>query len=195
MLAILLTAQLALANDGTPASLHAAVQGEQQDVTLTLSVVKGGEPGMGAVYHLERDGAPLLSSHTFDEAEALSSLTRCRGGAVWDCTDHPELCEDCDQDGTPECNLEEGDWCEEVLSFEVIDECVPPGEQTWVLTAQDWEWFESSVSLTVEDRGLVCEDPPAEITCATGSAPAGLAGLLMGLLGLGALGSRRRRGR
>ena len=195
MLAILLAAQLALANDGTPASLHAAVQGQQQDVTLTLTVVKGGEPGMGAVYDLARDDSSLLASHTFEESEALSSLTRCRGGAEWDCTDHPELCEDCDQDGTPECNLDEDGWCEEVFSFEVTDECAPPGQQTWVLTAQDWDWFESSQTLIVEDRGLVCDEPPVEIDCATGTAPAGLSGLLLGLLGLGALGTRRRRGR
>lgn len=187
----------ARANDGTPPWIQDVVQ-EGQDVDLTLAIVDRGEPGLSSTFQVirtERDGEEtvVMDDHVFATSEASSSADpTCRW---WDdenpadCEDEAVGCDDCDHDGTPECD----GWCQTAWYFVVTDTCVPTGDTSWTLaTVEAGEAIpETSASLRVTDSGETCR------ACGCGASPGPAASLAlagMGLVGLVALrGGRRRR--
>ena len=182
--AVLLSPDLAQANDGTPPWIHEAIQ-EGQDVRLVVGVVDNGEPGWGDAIDVFRDGKVIFDDERFHGSDALSQEKGCRGWDTGDyCEDEENFCEDCDEDGTPEC----AGWCETTGTFELVDKCVPAGEHTWSIG-----WWESDPLFGAEVLEVTRERPcVGGCSCGTtGPLAPWLAGLGLLVVGLAAL---RRRG-
>jgi hypothetical protein len=149
----------ALANDGTPPNIFALLQ-QGSDVSVTVRIIDGGEPGLEQAYSLTRvqgDGeVTVFAGRTFLPDEAASATPQCRGGSddTEYCAEDPEgECLDCDGDGTPECATYFDGWCETAYDFEVLDACVPAGDTTYTLLEEDAELpYDASESLAVTDH-------------------------------------------
>ena len=155
------------ANDGTPPWIHELVQ-NNTNVNIKLGIVYNGEPGIDDAYRIERDGpegeADVIDDKTFEEADAVSTVDRCRHG--WDhtdlCASDPGDCLDCDGDSVLECNTMEEGWCETVLYFEVVDWCVPAGSTTYSFFKMGNDYTEDDEAITVEEWTEDCEPPAAD---------------------------------
>jgi hypothetical protein len=156
----------ASANDGTPAWIHALLQ-KDSNVVVTLAIVENGEPGLADAFTVTRNGPEGTASVTEDEefqaGDEAWSEGQCRGTVDPEyCAENPDECLDCDEDGVLECNTEGDGWCNNVLFFELTDWCVPPGETTYRLTADGWDWYEKQKSIAVEEWEGECSPPGAD---------------------------------
>lgn len=190
----------AWADDGPSPRLWAEVSGHA--ATVTVGLYQGGEPGVEASYTLVQRGADgavaatLLADHTFADDPPVGSTGLCHydegPDTGIDCTTSPELCYDCDLDGTPECTSRTG-FCIGGQLYEVEDPCVEPGDWTWELreVGNDYGWQAGG---TVPDDGQACGDDTgtgddgsllAGPGCGCGGAGAANAGLGVVMLAVG----------
>ncbi len=213
MICTLLLAGTSLANDGPSPKLHAEASG--QTVTLKLELHGAGEPGLGedlVIVRSEPTPETIVVETTAYEASGADYETEyCKNweidstwwgddtGEYWSCNDYPDRCEDCDGDGVNECQH----GCVTWQGFTLPLDCVEPGNITYEVREDGWDYPADEVSLEVEDEGRDCgsasgDEPPSGgdeeaeadagglLSCATTPAPrAGqlLLGLLMGLAG------------
>lgn len=191
-----LSGSIALANDGVPPELHELMQAGP-DVVITLRIFdEGGEPGVDEAYTVGREGAePLVAGHMFNPADAVQVEVGCRHYSDQDlcvgADPDDSLCIDCDEDGLPECSRHSFEnWCERELFFELVDTCAPPGEATYLFSADEWS-FSQSENLLVVATGEQCEAAGCGCEAASSGWTAPATGALMMLIGL--LGFRRER--
>ncbi|HUT79437.1 MAG TPA: hypothetical protein VM285_17200 [Polyangia bacterium] len=156
----------AWANDGTPSWVHELMQ-DGSNVEVTLAIVENGEPGLPDAFTVTRDGpegtATVVEDEEFQLGDEMGSEGQCRGSVDPEyCVDHAEECLDCDEDGVLECNTYGDGWCDTILFFELTDWCVPPGETTYRLTAEGWEWSDDEMEITVEEWDGECTPPGAD---------------------------------
>jgi hypothetical protein len=210
------------ADIGPPPKIVELAQ-EGQEVTVELRFVHpGGEPGMGTEFDLTRTGPEgellVFENQAFDPAEAASREPFCHLSDEWGelgstqyCETYPDDCTDCDEDELPECPVGQPGFladCAEHLFYEIVDECVPPGQTTYVLAPLSSYWpSEGTKSLEVVESGEECEAADeddggsdsgsgcsvAGVGAGSGAATTAIA-LLMGLLGGVALRQGRNRG-
>ncbi|MCK9463319.1 MAG: hypothetical protein M0R80_27175 [Proteobacteria bacterium] len=210
-----LAASPARANDGSPPEIFELIQ-EGQDVVVTFGILDPwGEPSIDRPFTLTRSGpegdAVVFESRTFDRAEAAIRDPHCRfidddgiSDPDEECAAAPASCEDCDEDGVPECPtaLDSFDAvCVAYLTYDAVDACVPPGPTDYLLRESDGDYsdyFDAEGSLEVVDSGEECE--AAGEGDGSGCSVSGVGGggapplslsLFMGLLGLVALRLRR----
>jgi len=199
----------ALANDGPTPRFFAEANGSAVDLRIELQTA--GEPGIGEELDLVRiEGeteTAIESAVRREVADADYETEYCKNwevdstwgddtGERWTCDEHPDRCEDCDGDGTNECQ-----WgCVTWQGYNVQDGCVSAGEVAYEVRETGHDWRVTGASVTVADVGQDCDDgtevgdtgpdggddDDGLFSCATAPAPhAGrlLLGLVMGLVG------------
>jgi hypothetical protein len=212
----------ALANDGPSPDIYELIQ-DEQDISVTLRIVKGSYIGLSEKYNLVRNGpdktVDVFRSKEFDVSQAIYNGLQCTRGRdeseacaaipeeckgpdaseLEACSDTPYFCSDCNDDGIPECPHEGSDdrWfanCEHAYFFEVIDHCVPPGTTRYAFT--DNQYFLDTASIKVTKSGEKCT-VPGEGDCSVAEIgagnPAGPLTLPMIGMGIAALLFIRRR--
>jgi len=118
--------------------------------------------------HGEGGDEVVLEPTAFSDGEIDGVEVLCK--EVWEsdqgiCDDQPEECEDCDEDGVPECYGS----CVERYWIGVVDECAPPGYPVYQLLCYSgsgggtWEDDEAPYdcgvwAARVEDSGDACLD-------------------------------------
>ncbi len=161
---------------------------EGQEVLLFVEIFDGGDPGLEARYdmvHISEgdEETKVLRRHRFDPEEADDQGVACVGGSpvVGDDTAEPDYgsCEGEEPSCTGECL----DW----YGFIVTHSCQTSGQSSYELRLAGEEEPITIEWIYVVDMGAECESGG----CASAPARGGLAWL--GLLGLAALGWRRRR--
>jgi hypothetical protein len=200
-----LAAAPARANDGTPPEIFEMIQ-QGQDVTVTFGIFDPfGEPDIDQEFDLIRSGPEgevlVIDAQVFDPAEGEIRDRHCHNHDFGDpetfCQENPADCEDCDGDSVAECPTVSPSLigCAGYLTFEAVDECVPPGETTYILQTpdNDSQYMRGEGSLTVADSGEACQADVGDDTV-SGCSVSGIAGgadavpigisALMGLLGL-----------
>lgn len=186
-----------------------------QDLEVTVQVFEDasidlveGEvplPDLGSTYTLVRwgskPGTTLFEDRAFSAGEAFEVTEY--GCQVWDptidsaepdfCQNYPESCVDCDDDSEPECY----GFCAVAYRFEVLDECVPPGEWYYSMNTPESEQHGlfnegeglGSTNTGVEDTGDPClddGDSGCSVSGVGAQAPLGALALFMLAIGLAA---------
>ena len=179
---------------------------QDQNVRVNIWAAENGEPHSGGFFRLDRhnpaENKRILDDHQFDlPQDASESSVECMfENDEIDCNATPDLCDDCDQNGTPECT----GTCELIYHFEVLDLCVPPGLTDYTLYAKEeanYDYDEmDEESIDVTDSGEPCDqdgddddDDSGKCSLSAGNTDIGLftAMLLAGLTAT--LISRRRK--
>ena len=94
----------------------------------------------------------LLSQRTLYVDGNFIGAGYCQSGADnSSCAEHPENCDDCNGDGTPEC---EKFYCDR-YDLEVMDACVPPGMADYHVSSPYGDCFDQ-ISILVETIVLNC---------------------------------------
>jgi len=211
---LVLSASPARANDGQPPEIFELIQ-QGQDVTVTFGILDPfGEPDIDQEFDLIRSGpegsVKVLDAQVLDPADGEMGELHCHNHDFEDettfCQENPADCEDCDGDSVAECPTVAPSLiaCAGYLTFEVVDECVPPGETTYILQTpdNDSQYMRGEGSRTVEESGEECsgEDGDETDDGAAGCSVTGVGGrdavpiaiaALMGLLGLAFMGRTR----
>jgi len=182
--------------------IYTATQ-QGQDVNLKLHVYSDFDEDDLATFviYLARNthgcSLSLLDEHRFSIGDAIATLTACSSFLPEEemeiCEESPESCFDCDEDGTPECP----EICKAKFTFEVIDECVPPGEAEYVLAyvwsdEEDGPYRADELLIQVENTGDPCLGADAEscsVAAVGGARPGAAITTILFLLGLTGLGT------
>ena len=167
ILILLLFPVYSFAAGGTAPWFQSVMQ-QGEDVKVTFALGTEGEPGVGSNFTLERV-SPDYTLFVFqdllielDDAIASSGIVCTWGDPEipnWYCNTHPGECVDCDGDLDPECY----GVCEEVLYFQFMDLCVPPGLTTYNLYGHPITGNpEDSKFITMDDVGQDCPEPTTD---------------------------------
>lgn len=161
-IALLASAGDASANLSMGPRIHELTQGGQNvEVTLVVDQSYLGttlhNDGLGLVREDEHQTVELLNHALLHEEQAETIEPFCHGSPAQtdeQCEEWPEHCNDCDGDGYAECF----GGCDAHCYFSVIDECVPAGRATYVLsvfhneTSEDVQWMD----IEVEEAAGAC---------------------------------------
>jgi len=202
--ALLVRAGEASADLSMGPSIHALTQGGQNvEITLVTDRWFLGDSlvhdGLGLVREDEHQTVELLHHAVLHEEQAEAIEPACHGTpdpTDEQCDEWPEFCNDCDGDGFQECYGS----CDARYYFSVIDECVPPGRATYVLSyftneeSHDVDWAEIEVD---EAIGACLYDAEFGCLLAVPGRPSSSSEGLLLLLALGTTGliaTRRKSG-
>jgi len=102
----------------------------------------------------------MFVDRVFSEEAASGSGEWChpaRSNEVY-CSKNPSECLDCDGDDVPECDT---DNCNVEFYFDIVDQCVWPGEVTYTIKAGNADEQSGPRDILVEDTGDECLDMDA----------------------------------
>ena len=168
LLAVSFMTDKSLADSPNPPFIKSLVQ-QGQDVKITLDLHANGycwnnNESCTLTRVLGELAKDILVNKVFNKEDAVGSREYCKYPSEEEyCLEHPSECNDCDGDDIPECYYD----CSTQFYYEVIDECVWPGEVIYSITALNADDQSGPKKITVDDTSDECLDSDAGVDSGT----------------------------